>query len=116
LASTQRRDSPRRPDVSTPLGSPRKEHVNVEWPDFGMPADAGVLRQALVELRRRAAGDDVLEVGCLGGPGRTGTALACLAVLAEIPAEKAVGWVRANYCPKAVETVDREAFVVGFSV
>ena len=52
-----------------------------------------------------------MEVGCLGGHGRTGTALACLAILTGHPAADAVAWVRANYCPEAVETVGQEAFI-----
>jgi len=52
-----------------------------------------------------------VEVGCIGGHGRIGTALAILAILTGHPAADAVAWVRANYCPKAVETIDQEAFI-----
>jgi hypothetical protein len=45
--------------------------------------------------------------------GRTGTALACLAVLGGVVPGEAIAWVRANYCPKAVETDEQEAFVAG---
>lgn len=55
-----------------------------------------------------------VEVGCLGGHGRTGTALACLAVLAGHPAGDAVAWVRSGYCAKAVETPGQEAFIAAF--
>ena len=47
----------------------------------------------------------------LGGHGRTGTALACLAILTGHPATDAVAWVRARYCPQAVETASQEAFI-----
>ncbi len=56
----------------------------------------------------------MVEVGCLGGHGRTGTALACLAVLTGTPANEAVAWVRANYCAHAVETEAQEALVAAF--
>ena len=56
----------------------------------------------------------MVEIGCLGGHGRTGTALACLAVLAGTPAAEAVAWVRGAYCPKAVETDAQRAFVESF--
>lgn len=36
--------------------------------------------------------------------GRTGAALAAVAVLAGIPSGEAVDWVRARYHPRAVET------------
>jgi protein-tyrosine phosphatase len=51
-------------------------------------------------------------VGCLGGHERTGTALACLAVLTGHPALHAVAWVRSSYCTRAVETPEQEAFIV----
>jgi protein-tyrosine phosphatase len=54
-----------------------------------------------------------VEVGCVGDHGRTVTALAILAILAGHPAADAVAWVRANYCPKAVETAGQEAFITG---
>jgi protein-tyrosine phosphatase len=61
-------------------------------------------------LERARTGEQV-EIGCLGGHGRTGTALTCLAILAGHPAAEAVAWVRANYCPDAVESAGQEAFV-----
>lgn len=59
------------------------------WPDFGLPTDPDDLRQALMQLRDRA-GSGRVEVACWGGRGRTGTALACLAVLDGVPADRAV--------------------------
>jgi protein-tyrosine phosphatase len=64
-------------------------------------------------LDRARAGQRV-EVGCLGGHGRTGTVLGCLAVLTGHPHGEAVAWVRARYCADAVETAEQERFVVGF--
>lgn len=75
-----------------------------DWPDFGVPDDLDALRRALNDLLERARQGEQVEVGCLGGHGRTGTALACLAVMTGTPNEEALEWVRANYCPKAVET------------
>ena len=45
-----------------------------------------------------------VEVACTGGRGRTGTALACLAVLDGLPARDAVRHVRRHYHAGAVET------------
>jgi protein-tyrosine phosphatase len=55
-----------------------------------------------------------VEVACSGGTGRTGTALACLAVLDGVPAADAVTFVRANYRPRAVETPSQRRFVARF--
>jgi hypothetical protein len=86
-------------------------HEHVDWPDFGLPSDRASLMATLDSVRERARAGEVIEIGCLGGHGRTGTALACLAVLTGVPAVDAVGWVRANFCEKAVETPEQEAFV-----
>jgi protein-tyrosine phosphatase len=55
-----------------------------------------------------------VEIGCLGGHGRTGTALACLAIRTGHPAGDAVDWVRTVYCSSAVETPEQEAFVAEY--
>jgi hypothetical protein len=88
-------------------------HEHVAWPDFGVP-DPDELRASLQRLLARAGSGDVVEIGCLGGHGRTGSALACLAVLTGTPAGGAVAWVRAHYCPDAVETNEQRAFVENF--
>jgi protein-tyrosine phosphatase len=86
----------------------------VRWPDFRLPADRAAARAALVEAWQRSAQERV-EVACAGGRGRTGTALACLAVLDGVPADQAVAWVRARYHPKAVETPWQARFVRRFA-
>ena len=85
----------------------------VRWPDFGLPRDSGHAREVLREAWRRAATERV-EVVCGGGVGRTGTALACLAVLDGVPPAEAVGYVRRHYHPRAVETPWQRAFVKRF--
>lgn len=86
----------------------------VRWPDFGMPhAPAGALA-ALREAHTRAASERV-EIACGAGIGRTGTAIAILAVLSGVPADAAVDWVRANYHPRAVETRKQRAWLATLS-
>jgi protein-tyrosine phosphatase len=84
------------------------------WPDFGVPTDrdaaAGAIRKAFDEAH---AGRRV-EVGCASGIGRTGTVLACMAILAGVQVEDSIDWVRANYRPGAVETGDQERWVHWF--
>jgi len=86
----------------------------VRWPDLRLPADPADLRDALTEVLCRAAAERV-EVACGGGTGRTGTALACLAVLDGVPAAEAVAYVRRHYRPRAVETRRQERFVAAFA-
>lgn len=85
----------------------------VRWPDFGLPADRRDAEQALREAWRRAATQRV-EIACEGGRGRTGTALACIAVLDGVPARDAVAYVRQHYHPDAVETPWQRRFVSRF--
>ncbi|VXC36181.1 protein-tyrosine phosphatase family protein [Aeromicrobium sp. 9AM] len=86
----------------------------VRWPDFRLPSDPAALRLVLLEVRKRAAGERV-EIACGGGRGRTGTALACLAVLDGVPAGQAVAYVREHYDAKAVETPWQMRFVRRFA-
>lgn len=57
---------------------------------------------------------ELVEVTCGGGVGRTGTVMACLAVLSGVPADRAVGWTRENYHRKAVETPWQRRWVLRF--
>ncbi|WP_454296756.1 protein-tyrosine phosphatase family protein [Salana multivorans] len=82
----------------------------VRWPDFRLPASTEDAIDALREAHARAASERV-EIACEGGVGRTGTALAVLAVMSGVPADAAVVWVRTNYHPRAVETRRQRAWV-----
>ena len=75
----------------------------LRWPDFGLPADPAAVLPALTEAWLRAAAERV-EIACAGGHGRTGTALACLAILDGLSAGTAVAFVREHYDQHAVET------------
>lgn len=94
--------------------APPWPHDHLDWPDFGVPGDLHALRSVLLEALARARRGESVEVGYLGGHGRTGTALGCLAVLTGTAAHKAVAWVRANYCNRAVETDEQLALVKTF--
>jgi hypothetical protein len=87
----------------------------LRWPDFRLPADHDDARTALTEAWRRAAHERV-EIACAGGRGRTGTALACLAVLDGVPPTEAVTFVRRHYAPRAVETPWQRRYVRRFGV
>ncbi|MFW6695108.1 protein-tyrosine phosphatase family protein [Streptomyces sp. MAR4 CNX-425] len=85
----------------------------VRWPDFRLPADRPAAEAALREAWERA-GSERVEVACGGGVGRTGTALACLAVLDGVPAGRAVSYVREHYNRRAVETPWQRRYVSRF--
>ncbi|HSZ48129.1 MAG TPA: protein phosphatase [Streptosporangiaceae bacterium] len=84
----------------------------IRWPDFWLPGED--VRPALSEAWRRAESDRI-EIACAGGRGRTGTALACLAILDGVPPGRAVAFVREHYNARAVETFWQRRFVLRFS-
>lgn len=85
----------------------------LRWPDFRLPSDRAEARTVFADILVRASQERV-EIACSGGHGRTGTALACLAVLDGVPASDAVRFVRASYNPKAVETPWQKRYVHQF--
>jgi hypothetical protein len=87
----------------------------VEWEDFGLSENPQRAAQQIVAAFGRAKRGELIEIGRLGGSGRTETVLACMAVLAGVPPPEAVAWVRASYRPEAVETVGQEAWVRWFA-
>ena len=83
---------------------PAWPHRHIRWPDFWIPINRADALDALREAHRRAHAGERVEVTCRGGIGRTGTALAALAILDGLPSRQAVDWIRANYNHRAVET------------
>lgn len=83
---------------------PAWSHRRVDWPDFWIPRNRADALAALHEAYGRAQDGERVEVMCLGGRGRTGTALAAIAILDGIPVKNAVGWIREHYNRHAVET------------
>jgi protein-tyrosine phosphatase len=87
----------------------------IAWPNFGVPEDGDRAAAQIERAFARAKAGERVETGCRVGLGRTGTVLACMAVLAGVPASEAVGWVRRNYKPGAVETPEQEEWVGWFA-
>jgi hypothetical protein len=83
---------------------PPWQHQHIRWPDFWLPTDPEHALELLRAAHRHARDGGRLEIGCRGGQGRTGTAIAALAVLVGVPPDHAVAWVRRHYAPRAVET------------
>ena len=94
--------------------------AEAEWqldvPDYGVPDEAG-LRAVLAQMLEamRAAPNDAYHIGCKAGIGRTGTVMACLAIMAGAVEGDPVAWLRAAYFQGAIETPGQEAFVRGFA-
>ncbi|GIH22174.1 protein-tyrosine-phosphatase [Acrocarpospora phusangensis] len=122
-----RRPAPDRPspDHGLYLGSPRLRqqhdpsltwpHEWLDWPDFRLPRDRNHAIREIHALYELAQAGRNVEVACGGGIGRTGTVIACLAILSGVPPREAVAWTRANYHPHAVETPWQRRWVERFS-
>jgi len=98
-----------------PAWAPTWDADLIEWPDFGVPAHPEIAAARITRAFQRARAGEAVEIGCVGGLGRTGTVLACMAVLAGVPAADAVAWTRAHYNRAAVETEDQEQWVSWFA-
>lgn len=112
----RRRDNPGR-DFGLyldPAWKPDWPATIIEWPDFGLPASPADAALEIASAFDRARLGERLEVGCLGGLGRTGTVLACFAVLCGLGAESAIDWVRTRYDRRAIETAEQEQWVSWF--
>lgn len=99
-----------------PAWLPAWPAVVLDWPDFGLPASSEEAYQQILAAFERARAGVRVEVGCLGGLGRTGTVLACFVVLCSgLDAAEAVRWVRAHYDSRAIETREQEQWVEWFA-
>jgi hypothetical protein len=90
----------------------------IPWEDYGTPyIPWAQVREVAEDFYRRAQAGQRVEVGCMGGHGRTGTFLACIVLLADpnMTAAGAIAWVRKHYCEKAVEDVSQRHFVAWFA-
>jgi len=87
----------------------------VDWPDFRLPRDDRLAAAAIEHAFLLARAGQRIEVACGGGTGRTGTVVACMAILAGHPAADAVAWTRRNYRPRAVETPGQRRWIQWFA-
>ena len=112
------------PDYGLYLGSDRFrvrhdpaltwQHDWLDWPDFRLPRNPVTAIDQIRALHQRAADHQLVEVACGGGVGRTGTVIACLAILSGIAPIDAVRWTRTHYRPRAVETPAQRRWVASF--
>lgn len=89
--------------------SSKTPEIVLDWPDgwtvdlpYGFWHD---LMQYIVQNGKRAL------VFCLGGHGRTGTALASMLVARGESAPEAIRKIREHYCDEAIETVPQEEYI-----
>ncbi|RFS87258.1 protein tyrosine phosphatase [Actinomadura spongiicola] len=86
----------------------------LDWPDFMLPRDRDAAVRHIRDLYDRARSGAAVEVACGGGVGRTGTVIACLAVLSGVAPTEAVAWTRTHHHRRAVETPWQRRWVTTF--
>jgi ADP-ribosylglycohydrolase/protein-tyrosine phosphatase len=99
------------PDISERL--PRDHGVGVlRHPvvDMGVPADPAAYRLVLADVLARVKAGQTVAIACRGGLGRTGTAVACLLVIAGLAPDDAIALTRRSR-HDTIERNEQEAFV-----
>ena len=91
---------------ASPAGIPE---IVLDWPDLGIVRLPREFWKALIALVAEQKAK--MLVFCVGGHGRTGTAIASLMAACGWSSTEAIAWVRANYCGRAIETKEQEEYV-----
>jgi len=87
----------------------KTKEIELDWPDMGVPVmklDFWGELLAYVEKNKQK-----LLIFCIGGHGRTGTALAALMVASGWEARKSKNGIWSHYCREAIETLSQEAYL-----
>lgn len=87
----------------------------IDWPDFRTPRDDQLAAHGIERAYLLARAGQRVEVACHGGTGRTGTVIACMAILAGHPADDAIAWTRRHYRRRAVETQGQRRWIRWFA-
>lgn len=86
----------------------------IKWPDFCLPVNKLEAHHVL-ELTLERAAHSRVDIACRGGVGRTGTALACIAILDGMDPASALKLIRDTYHPRAAETPWQQWYISNFS-
>ena len=97
-----------------PRHPPETEVHWIKWPDFCLPVNKLEAHHAL-ELTLKRAAHSRVDIACRGGVGRTGTALACIAILDGMDPASALKFIRDTYHPRAAETPWQQWYISNFS-
>ena len=72
------------------------ELIFIQWPDYRLPRRPVQAQEQLRGIYERL-NDEKIEIVCAGGVGRTGTALAALAIEDGLEPREAIDFVQKNY-------------------
>lgn len=79
--------------------------------DMHAPDDPVEFKKMIDWLAVQLTAQKIVHMGCIGGHGRTGLVLAALVAKMMPDEPDAIGYVRKNYCQKAVESMSQVKFL-----
>ena len=87
--------------------------VCIHYPITNMkaPNNPTKFKALITYLEAELLNGSQVHIGCIGGHGRTGLVIAALVARLGV-SDDPIGWVRANYCGRAVESDIQENFLV----
>jgi len=86
----------------------------ITWPDYGIPTHEELGLTQIYEAFFRAQNGAMVEIGCIGGHGRTGTILAIMYIASaegKVNGKEAFDFVKKNYCEHAIESDIQEWYI-----
>lgn len=103
--------------MNVPIGLPWHigNPISVNFPiqDMHAPDNPAEFVELIDWLIKEFKNGAKIQVGCIGGHGRTGTVLAALVAKAGI-SDDPIKWARENYCTSAVESKEQVDFLIKY--
>lgn len=97
------------------LGTANHPMVYVDWPDMNV-INLDLYSKLVDYIVSEMQHGKQVEIGCVGGHGRTGTLLAGLLVKVEhLTGDEAIKKVKVNYCGKAIETGSQKKLICDYA-
>jgi len=90
-----------------------KAVMSIDWRDQGVPKLKKEFWETFVGILKKESEKRPINVlfFCVGGHGRTGTALSIVCHLLEFSTGDPIEWVRKNYCKEAVESYSQVSYI-----
>ena len=101
------------PGFAPPFLSPQERGAVIiyPWQDRAAPVDMDEVERACRWLLTELEAGKFVDIGCIGGHGRTGTLICCLLVIQGMNPNMAISQVRRDYCSQAVESIAQTRFI-----